>query len=78
MSNSETSSSEVRINYQDSKGTNLLEDNKKPQSTDTDFYFNMIANPTKIVIKESETESSEFNNMMKKTESDSSKLFNLS
>lgn len=72
MSHSETSSSEVRINYQDSKGTNLLEDNKKPQSTDTDFYFNMIANPTKIVIKESETESSEFNNMMKKTESDSS------
>jgi hypothetical protein len=72
MSHSETSSSEVRINYQDSKGTNLLEDNKKPQSTDTDFYFNMIANPTKIVIKESDSESSEFNNMMKKTESDSS------
>jgi hypothetical protein len=72
MSHSETSSSEVRINYQDSKGTNLLEDNKKPQSTDTDFYFNMIANPTKIVIKDSETESSEFNNMMKKTDSDSS------
>ena len=71
MPNSETSSSEVRINYQDSKGTNLLED-KKPQSTDTDFYFNMIANPTKIVMKESETESSELNNMMKKTESDSS------
>jgi hypothetical protein len=71
MSNSETSSSEVRINYQDSKGTNLLED-KKPQSTDTDFYFNMIANPTKIVLKESDTESSDFNNMMKKTESDSS------
>lgn len=73
MSHSETSSSEVRINYQDSKGTNLLEDNKKPQSTDTDFYFNMIANPTKIVIKDTESESSELGNMMKQTESESSR-----
>jgi hypothetical protein len=57
MSHSETSSSEVRVKYQDSKGTNLLEDSKKPQTSDTDFYFNMIANPSKIVIKESESES---------------------
>jgi hypothetical protein len=72
MSNSESSSSEVRINYQDSKGQNLL-DEKKPQSSDTDYYFNMIANPSKVVVVESESSSSsEFNQMMKDTETDSS------
>lgn len=72
MSNSESSSSEVRINYQDSKGQNLL-DEKKPQSSDTDYYFNMIANPSKVIVVESESSSSsEFNQMMKDTETDSS------
>lgn len=71
MPHSDSSSSEVRINYQDSKGHNLIEDSKKPQTSDTDYYFNMIANPTKVVLKESSSSSSsEFNDMLKNTESD--------
>ena len=49
MSDSETSS-DIKVNYQNSNGENLLDNNsKKPQSTDTDYYFNMIANPNKII-----------------------------
>lgn len=59
MSDSETST-ELNINYQTNDGDNLLDNmkNKKPQSTDTDYYFNMLANPGKIVNepkKDSET-----------------------
>jgi hypothetical protein len=77
MSDSETSSSDIKVKYQNSKGDNLLEDksnDKKPQSTDTDYYFGMIANPSKITAKpKSVTETSELNNMLKTTESESSK-----
>ena len=48
MSDSETSS-DIKVNYQNSNGENLLDNSKKTQSTDTDYYFNMIANPNKII-----------------------------
>ena len=77
MSDSETSSSEIKVKYQNSKGDNLLEDKtneKKQQTTDTDYYFRMIANPNKITLKsKSVTETSELDNMLKTTESESSK-----
>lgn len=70
MSDSETSS-EIQVKYQNSNGDNLLEDkSKKVQSTDTDYYFNMIANPNKIVEKSSETsESSDLEHLLENTES---------
>ena len=74
MSNSDTSS-DGKINYMNSKGENLLEDKmieKKPQSTDTDYYFNMIANPTKIVSKGTDSESSELHDLLKNSDSESS------
>ena len=82
MSDSETSSSEIKVKYQNSRGDNLLEDKtneKKPQTTDTDYYFGMIANPSKITVKsKSATETSELDNMLKTTESESSKKSNRS
>ena len=54
-------SSEVKPKYQNADGLNLLND-KKQQSTDTDFYFNMLANPIKLVDKvKSDSESSNSN-----------------
>jgi hypothetical protein len=77
MSDSETSSSEIKVKYQNSKGDNLLEDKsneKKPQTTDTDYYFGMIANPSKITAKsKSATETSELDNILKSTDSESSR-----
>jgi hypothetical protein len=61
MSDTENSNG-THIKYQNSQGVNLLEDkinNKKQQSTDTDYYFNMIANPTKTSALKIESESSE-------------------
>jgi hypothetical protein len=82
MSDSETSSSEIKVKYQNSKGDNLLEDKtneKKQQTTDTDYYFGMIANPSKIAVKsKSTTETSELDNMLKTTESESSRKSNKS
>ena len=71
MSNSETSS-DIKIKYENSNGDNLLEHHTshKPISTDTDYYFNIIANPNKI-IQEKESDSSEFNQII--NESDSSR-----
>ena len=64
MSDSETSS-DIKVKYQNSHGDNLLEDkshDKKPQSSDTDYYFGMIANPSKTnQLEKSESESSELN-----------------
>ncbi len=75
MSDSETSSSDVKVKYQNSNGDNLLEDksnDKKQQTTDTDYYFNLIANPSKIISKkEQESESSDLNNILKETDSSS-------
>ena len=80
MSDSETSSSDIKVKYQNSNGDNLLEDksnDKKPQTTDTDYYFGMIANPSKITAKpKSETETSELQNMLKSTDSESSRKSN--
>jgi len=73
MSNSETSSSEVKVKYQNSNSEKLIEDksSKKPQTTDTDYYFNMIANPSKIISKTKE-ETSDLENLLKDTDSDKS------
>ncbi len=77
MSDSETSSSDIKVKYQNSRGDNLLEDksnDKKPQSTDTDYYFGMIANPSKINSNiKTATETSELGGMLKSTDSESSK-----
>jgi hypothetical protein len=72
MSDSETSS-DVKVKYQNSHGENLLEDkNNKPLTTDTDYYFNMIANPNKIITKsKSSTETSELNDLLKDTDKSS-------
>jgi len=74
MSTSETSS-DNNIQYQNSRGENLLENNsgKKPQTTDTDYYFNMIANPSKIIPEvRKPSEDSELNDLLKDTDSSSS------
>jgi len=75
MSESETSS-DIKVKYQNANGDNLLEDksnNKKAQSTDTDYYFGMIANPSKThQQKKSDSESSELNQILNNTDSSSS------
>jgi hypothetical protein len=75
MSDSETSS-EIKVKYENSNGDNLLEDKnvtKKVLSSDTDYYFNIIANPTKIIQrKESETESSGYNNIINENNTENS------
>ena len=56
MSDSETSS-DIKVKYENSNGDNLLEDKsnaKKVLSSDTDYYFNIIANPTKVIQKKEE------------------------
>jgi hypothetical protein len=69
MSDSDTSSSEVKVKYQ-----NLDESgNKKPQTTDTDYYFGIIANPNKIINKEKKiSESSDLENLLKDSNSEKS------
>ena len=75
MSESETSS-DIKVKYQNANGDNLLEDNshnKKAQSTDTDYYFGMIANPSKTQQQQkSESESSELNQLLNNTDTSSS------
>ena len=77
MSETETSS-EIKVNYQNSRGDNLIEDvpsGIKQQTTDTDYYFNMIANPSKTIqhnLNET-SESSELNELLKNSDSASSK-----
>ena len=47
MSDSETLHS---IKYQNSKGENLLDnENNKKLTSDTEYYFNLIANPSKMI-----------------------------
>ena len=74
MSDSETSS-EMKIKYENYNGDNLLEDkqnSKKVLSSDTDYYFNIIANPSKIVKKSNvDSESSGYNNIINENNSDS-------
>lgn len=61
MSDSQTSS-DIKINYQNNNGENLLDNtnDKKNLSTDTDYYYNKLVNPNKIIFhKKSESASSE-------------------
>lgn len=72
MSNSSTSS-EVNIKYQNSNA-DKLNDDVKPQTTDTDYYFNMIANPNKSLKQDKlQSDSSELNELLKSDSSRSSK-----
>jgi hypothetical protein len=75
MSESETSS-DIKVKYENSNGENLLEDrnsSRKVLSSDTDYYFNIIANPNKVIQKKiTESESSEFNNIINENNSESS------
>lgn len=74
MSDTENSNG-THIKYQNSQGVNLLEDkinNKKQQSTDTDYYFNMIANPAKTAALNIESESSEIEDITKQSDSSDS------
>ena len=58
----DSESSNPNVKYQDKYGENLLADVKKPLSTDTDYYFNMIANPEKVYEEKKDVEeSSEIN-----------------
>ena len=79
MANSDTSS-EVKVKYSNSE--KLIEDNtnKKPQSTDTDYYFDMISNPNKIIVANNQkiSETSDIENVLKNTDSDSSNKSNSS
>ena len=73
MSESETSS-DIKVKYENSNGENLLEDNnmiKKVQSSETDYYFNIIANPSKVIQrKEVDLESSDINNIVNEPNSE--------
>jgi hypothetical protein len=72
MSDSETSSSEVKVKYQN-LDNNLESGNKKPQTTDTDYYFGIIANPNKIINKDKKiSESSDLENLLKDSNSEKS------
>ena len=52
MSDSETSVNN-NITYETNNGKNIADYNgKKPATTDTDFYYNMIANPNKTLMEE--------------------------
>jgi hypothetical protein len=61
MSDSDTSS-DAQIAYHDSQGKNLLEN--KSKSTDTDYYFNMLANPVKISNDKTISESSALSDIL--------------
>lgn len=77
MSDSE-SSSDVTVKYQHLNGKHTIENklnDKKPQSTDTDYYFNMIANPSKINNESvSSSESSEIADILADSNSDKSSI----
>ena len=75
MPDSETSSSEVKVKYINSNSEKMIDHkptDKNPKSTDTDYYFNMIANPNKIITKPKSSESSELDDILKDTDSDKS------
>ena len=70
MSDSDTSS-DAHIAYHDSQGKNLLEN--KSKTTDTDFYFDMLANPAKISNNKTVSESSVLSDILNSNSSKSSK-----
>jgi hypothetical protein len=70
MSDSDTSS-DAQIAYHDSQGKNLLEN--KSKTTDTDYYFNMLANPVKISNDKTISESSALSDILNSNSSKSSR-----
>ena len=73
MINSETSS-DIKIKYENSNGENLLEEKyntKKTVSSDTDYYFNIIANPNKI-LQSKRSETSDIDDIINESDSISS------
>ena len=72
------------INYLDNNGKKILSETKneiKKQTSDTDFYFDMVANKDKIVVKtldESESSDLQISEKYMNTSSDSSKSSKLS
>lgn len=62
-------SSEININYRDDKGNTI-----KKVTTDTDYYFDMVANKEKVInVKSDSTETSEIKSIVSKKSSSSSK-----
>lgn len=61
---SDSNTSIIEPNYLGKNNENLLNNDKKNISTDTDFYFNMIANPIKIVENKKHSESSDINDII--------------
>ena len=59
MSSDTSSDNEININYLDKNGNKLLSERPeiKKQSSDTDYYFNMIANNDKIINSNNNSES---------------------
>jgi hypothetical protein len=70
MSDSDTSS-DAQIAYHDSTGKDLLEN--KSKTTDTDYYFGMLANPAKISNDKTVSESSVLSDILNSNSSKSSK-----
>ena len=70
MSDSDTSS-DAQIAYHDSQGKNLLEN--KSKTTDTDYYYNMLANPVKISNDKTISESSALSDILNSNSSKSSR-----
>jgi hypothetical protein len=73
MSDSETLHS---IKYQNSKGENLLDnENNKKLTSDTEYYFNLIANPSKMIKNKNTTSSqSDLQEFINNSDSDTDKL----
>ena len=56
---SSETSSEIKVSYHDNHGRKIAQTTEvKRQTTDTDFYFNMVANQEKIIPKEDESSES--------------------
>jgi predicted Holliday junction resolvase-like endonuclease len=76
MSDSETSS-QPKIGYKNTE--EITSPKKKPQTTDTDYHFDVIANPNKILeIKKETSELTELSQINDTSESDSSKKSSVS
>jgi len=71
--NSETSS-DMKIEYLDNNGKKIdVTTEMKKQTSDTDFYFDIIANKEKIIIKDSESSESSDIKVRKSEDTESSK-----
>ena len=74
---SSETSSEININYLDNNGNKLLTNGPKTemkrQSSDTDYYFDMVANKDKIINTVKVESESDLDNIINSSESKSSK-----